>query len=122
MALLLPHFNDARDAHAAGASTAGSTNSTVNTALLQRTKLLQEENDELYELLKHGEVSKINDEVRGLRRVVSKLEMALKGNTPTWLRFDFGSFMLYAQNLTKSYPHCRMSLEHGIYVLLLSGM
>jgi hypothetical protein len=42
-------------------------------------KLLQEENDELYELLKSGEIGGLKEEVRGLRRVVDKLEKALKG-------------------------------------------
>lgn len=82
LSLLLPHINNAqRAATVTGASGTGSTTSSVNTALLQRAKLLQEENDELYELLKHGEVSKINEEVRALRRVVQKLETALKGKT-----------------------------------------
>jgi hypothetical protein len=42
-------------------------------------KLLQEENDELYELLKSGEVGGLKEEVSGLRRVVDRLEKALKG-------------------------------------------
>lgn len=51
----------------------------MTAALVQRTKLLQEENDELYELLKSGETGKLKEEVRGLRKVVDRLERALKG-------------------------------------------
>ncbi|KJA30150.1 hypothetical protein HYPSUDRAFT_60990 [Hypholoma sublateritium FD-334 SS-4] len=72
LSVLLPHINAA-----AGATTGGST-STVTAALTQRTRVLQEENDELYQLLKHSETGKLKDEVRGLRRVVAKLEGALK--------------------------------------------
>ena len=51
----------------------------MNSALAQRAKLLQEENDELYELLKSTETGKLKEEVRGLRRVVNRLETALRG-------------------------------------------
>ena len=71
--VLVPHINSA-----AGATAGGST-STVTAALTQRTRVLQEENDELYELLKRSETGKLKDEVQGLRRVVKKLEGALKG-------------------------------------------
>lgn len=69
LSLLLPHF------HSAATKNTGS--NTVTTALTQRAHLLQEENDELYGLLKHSETGKLKDEVRGLRRVVAKLEAAL---------------------------------------------
>ncbi|KAH9006965.1 hypothetical protein EDB86DRAFT_2869227, partial [Lactarius hatsudake] len=59
-------------------SSARSSSSTVNTALAQRTKLLQEENDELYELLKSSETGKLKEEVRGLRRAANRLETALR--------------------------------------------
>ena len=71
LSLLLPHFNSA--------ATKDTSSNTVTTALTQRARLLQEENDELYELLKHSETGKLKDEVRGLRRVVAKLEDALNG-------------------------------------------
>jgi hypothetical protein len=64
--------------------------STVTAVLVQRTKILQEENDELYELLKSGEMGKLKEEVRGLRRVVDRLERALKGGVllrPRWDSF-----------------------------------
>lgn len=56
-----------------------SSSSTVNTALTQRVRILQEENDELYEMLKSGETGKLKEEVWGLRRVVERLEGALRG-------------------------------------------
>ena len=58
----------------------------MTAALVQRTKLLQEENDELYELLKSGETGKLKEEVRGLRKVVDRLERALKGGVLLRLR------------------------------------
>jgi hypothetical protein len=51
----------------------------VTTALIQRAKLLQEENDELYEILKSGETGRLKEEVKSLRRIVGRLENALKG-------------------------------------------
>ncbi|KAF9653389.1 hypothetical protein BDM02DRAFT_3153219 [Thelephora ganbajun] len=77
---LLPHLASANKTPGTGptTSTSGSSSSTVTAALVQRTKLLQEENDELYELLKSGETGKLKEEVRGLRKVVDRLERALK--------------------------------------------
>ncbi|PCH41125.1 hypothetical protein WOLCODRAFT_137202 [Wolfiporia cocos MD-104 SS10] len=71
VSLLLPHLND-RSSPATAAS------NTVTAALTQRAKILQEENDELYELLKSGETGKLKEDVHALRRVVQKLEGALK--------------------------------------------
>ena len=51
----------------------------VTAALTQRVKLLQEENDELYNMVKHGQVGKLQEELASLRRVVGKLECALQG-------------------------------------------
>lgn len=78
---LLPHLTGANKAAGTSpaTSTPGTSSSTVTAALVQRTKLLQEENDELYELLKSGETGKLREEVRGLRKVVDRLERALKG-------------------------------------------
>ena len=75
MSILLPHFNSA-------AASATSSHSTVTAALTQRSRLLQEENDEFYELLKRGETGRLKEEVRGLRKVVEKLEGALRGMQP----------------------------------------
>lgn len=71
LSVLLPHINKA-------AGSTASTSSTVTAALTQRARLLQEENDELYELLKSSETGKLKDEVRGLRRTVVKLQGALE--------------------------------------------
>ncbi|KAH9977933.1 hypothetical protein BGW80DRAFT_1435614 [Lactifluus volemus] len=73
ISLLLTHI-DAASAE----SGIRSSSSTVNTALAQRAKLLQEENDELYELLKSSETGKLKEEVRGLRRAVNRVETALR--------------------------------------------
>ncbi len=74
MALLLPHIQPE----------AGSGSSSVTSALTQRVKGLQEENDELYDILKQGETGRLKEEVRSLKRVVRKLEAAL-GGTSQWL-------------------------------------
>lgn len=80
MSVLLPHINNATSNSAAAAP---SSSSTVSTALTQRVRILQDENDELYELLKKSETGRLKDEVRCLKRVVGKLETALKG-TRSW--------------------------------------
>ena len=74
VSLLLTHIDVA-----AAENNLRSSSSTVNIALAQRAKLLQEENDELYELLKSSETGKLKEEVRGLRRAVNRLETALRG-------------------------------------------
>ncbi|KAF5333173.1 hypothetical protein D9611_002408 [Ephemerocybe angulata] len=71
MKLLLPHIKDA-------SQKAESASSTVVTALTQRVKVLQDENDELYQVLKVKETGKLKEEVRGLRRVVHRLEGSLR--------------------------------------------
>ena len=73
ISLLLPHI------HGQSSTSDTSTSQTVTTALTQRVKVLQEENDELYELLKTGETGRLKDDVRALKRLVQKLEAALKG-------------------------------------------
>lgn len=60
--------------------TASSVSATVTGGLNQRMRQLQEENNELYNLLKSTETGKLKDEVRSLRRAVAKLEGALKGS------------------------------------------
>ncbi|KAH9943508.1 uncharacterized protein BXZ73DRAFT_97547 [Epithele typhae] len=72
MSVLLPHLNQRPHTPAAASGS-------VTTALIQRAKILQEENDELYELLKTGETGRLKEDVRVLRRVVQKLEGALRG-------------------------------------------
>lgn len=58
---------------------AASNSNTITTGLLQRTRVLQEENDELYELLRTSETGKLKEEVRTLKRVTSRLQQALTG-------------------------------------------
>ncbi|KAH0839898.1 hypothetical protein J3R83DRAFT_849 [Lanmaoa asiatica] len=90
VSVLLSHVNKAGSG---GALTGSSSSSTVGAALTQRVRLLQEENDELYELLKHGETGKLKEEVRGLRRVVDRLESALRGDhSSTELDKSYQSF------------------------------
>ncbi|GBE79655.1 hypothetical protein BKA93DRAFT_275578 [Sparassis latifolia] len=72
VSLLLPHINDRP------LNNATATSNSVTAALTQRAKVLQEENDELYELLKTGETGRLKEDVRALRRVVQKLEGALE--------------------------------------------
>lgn len=59
--------------------TAVSVSATVTGGLNQRMRQLQEENHELYNLLKSTETGKLKDEVCSLRRAIAKLEGALKG-------------------------------------------
>ena len=73
VAFLLPHINVVANEHNATSS------STVATALTQRVKLLQEENDELYDLLKTSETGRLKEEARALRRAIGKMEIALRG-------------------------------------------
>ncbi|OCH92915.1 hypothetical protein OBBRIDRAFT_885903 [Obba rivulosa] len=71
VSLLLPHIND-------HTSDATQSSGTLTVALTHRAKVLQEENDELYELLKSGETGRLKEDVRVLRRLVERLEGALK--------------------------------------------
>ncbi|KAE9397129.1 hypothetical protein BT96DRAFT_958000 [Gymnopus androsaceus JB14] len=73
--LLLPHIPHLPQ----GSSPAGSSNnSTTTAALTQRVKVLQEENDELYDILKKRETGRLKEEVQSLKRIVDKLEGALR--------------------------------------------
>ena len=77
------------------------------TALTARNKLLQEENDELYELLKSTETGRLKEEARGLKRAVTRLEVALKG---VYLNGGYATTANpLAQTLTKSSSLCRES-------------
>lgn len=76
VSILLPQLHAA--ASASGA-TPGS--STVTAALTQRARLVQQENDELYDILKTGETGRLKDEVRSLQRIVKQLEGALRGES-----------------------------------------
>ncbi|CAE6478879.1 unnamed protein product [Rhizoctonia solani] len=56
-----------------------STPAPLNTAITQRLKLLQTENDELYQLLRASESARQREEVVGLRRTIKRLEGLLEG-------------------------------------------
>lgn len=62
-----------------------SSSTTMTAALIQRTRTLQDENDELYELLRVSETGKLKEEVQSLKRVVVRLQRALKGETNYFL-------------------------------------
>lgn len=64
------------------------------TALTARNKLLQDENDELYELLKSTETGRLKEEARGLKRAVTRLEVALKGVCSACTSFDWANGIL----------------------------
>ncbi|KIK68022.1 hypothetical protein GYMLUDRAFT_54725 [Collybiopsis luxurians FD-317 M1] len=64
----LPQISDPTD----------SSNNSTTAALTQRVRVLQDENDELYDILKKGETGRLKEEVQSLKRIVHKLEGALK--------------------------------------------
>lgn len=51
----------------------------MTAGLLQRTRVLQEENDELYGLLRSSETGKLKEETRCLKKVITRMERALAG-------------------------------------------
>lgn len=51
----------------------------MTAGLIQRTRILQEENDELYEILRSSETGKLKEEVRCLKSVITRMERALGG-------------------------------------------
>lgn len=84
LALLQPHITGASSAARASSSAPSASDwSLLAAGLAQKTRLLQEENDELYDKL--SETANIKLENRSLRKVVSKLERALTG-TPSVIR------------------------------------
>ncbi|KAJ7044479.1 hypothetical protein C8F04DRAFT_587811 [Mycena alexandri] len=114
-ALLLPHLNSNPKSTASTSSTA---------ALTQRTRLLQEENDELYQLLRQSETGKLKEEVRGLRRLVERLEGALREShqvvvsLSTELEKSYEAFLTTAPRAEKS--HSR-SPRNSYHVALPAG-
>lgn len=81
-----------------------SSSSTVVAALTQRARLLQEENDELYELLRFSETGKLKEEVRGLRRLVQRLQSALRQSHET--------INMLSRELDKSYESYLNIAQH----------
>ena len=74
LAILQPHISGKTAENGQG-----TTSSTMTAALMQRARTLQEENDELYELLRISETGKLKEEVHHLKKSVTRLERALKG-------------------------------------------
>lgn len=95
-------------------STAGTSTSTSATAALTaRVALLQQENDELYGLLKSSAVGKLKEEVTALRRAVGRLEGALKGALViSYLLVIVRPSFLPDQNLTP-WSHLSRMCFHG---------
>lgn len=81
MAILLPHLVNERNAALGTGPINTVTHSGLVAALRQRTSMLQEENDELYSVLRRAETGRLDEEVKGLRRLIGKLERSLKGET-----------------------------------------
>jgi hypothetical protein len=79
MAIMLPHLVNERSAVFGSTFDSTGAHPGLLSALRQRVVMLQEENDELYDVLRRAETGRLDEEVRSLRRLVSKLERALKG-------------------------------------------
>jgi len=79
MAILMPHLVNERNALMRSGPSTGPPNAALVAALRQRATVLQEENDELYGVLRRAETGRLDEEVKGLRILVRKLERALRG-------------------------------------------
>jgi hypothetical protein len=79
MAVLLPHLVNERNAALGTGSSNGINHSALVAALRQRASMLQEENDELYSVLRRAETGRLDEEAKGLRRLIGKLDRSLKG-------------------------------------------
>ena len=79
LAVLMPHILPVSVMGPDGTSGSSAAHPGVMNALVQRAKLLQEENDELYAVLRRNETGKLDEEVKALRRIVGKLESSLRG-------------------------------------------
>ncbi|KZS97653.1 hypothetical protein SISNIDRAFT_481557 [Sistotremastrum niveocremeum HHB9708] len=77
LSFLHPLIRSAAESQMPQPGSASASSKSVTTALIQRVKLLQDENDELYNMLRHGEVGKLHEELAALRKVVARLETAL---------------------------------------------
>ncbi|KZT41196.1 hypothetical protein SISSUDRAFT_374643 [Sistotremastrum suecicum HHB10207 ss-3] len=77
LSFLHPLIRSAAESQMPQPGSASASSKSVTTALIQRVKLLQDENDELYSMLRHGEVGKLHEELAALRKVVARLETAL---------------------------------------------
>ncbi|KIM25553.1 hypothetical protein M408DRAFT_331109 [Serendipita vermifera MAFF 305830] len=78
MAVLMPHLVNERNALVGTGSSSAPPNPALVAALRQRATMLQEENDELYNVLRRAETGRLDEEVKGLRVLVGRLERALR--------------------------------------------
>lgn len=121
MAILMPHLVNERNALMGTGSSAAPPNPALVAALRQRTAMLQEENDELYNVLRRAETGRLDEEVRGLRVLVGRLERALQG---WWLTFLFSMcLMLFCQNRTTRSSTLREFIDscRDLKLTLISG-
>jgi hypothetical protein len=79
MAVLAPHLVNERNAALGTGSFNGMAHTGLVAALRQRTKLLEEENEELYSVLRRSETGRLEEEVKALRNLVGKLGRSLQG-------------------------------------------
>lgn len=79
MAILAPHLINERNAALGTGSFSGTAHMGLVAALRQRTKLLEEENEELYSVLRRSETGRLEEEVKALRKLVGKLGRSLQG-------------------------------------------
>ncbi len=93
MSILMPHLVNERNALLGTGSSTAPTNPGLVAALRQRTTMLQEENDELYNVLRRAETGRLDEEVKGLRLLVGRLERALRGrfSLTLWLTLAHAS-------------------------------
>lgn len=83
MAILTPHLINERNAALGTGTFNGLAHTGLVAALRQRTELLEEENEELYSVLRRSETGRLEEEVKALRKLVGKLGISLKG----WKRY-----------------------------------
>jgi hypothetical protein len=104
MTVLLPHLVNERNALMGTGPSAGPPNTALVAALRQRTTVLQEENDELYGVLRRAETGRLDEEVKGLRVLVGRLERALRGESCTvyvWLFDAYAPCLVESDNKVK---------------------
>ncbi|KAL0565250.1 hypothetical protein V5O48_016777 [Marasmius crinis-equi] len=108
IALLLPHINSSVGVE--GEKRGGSTVA----ALTQRVRALQEENEQMYEILKEGETGMLKEEVQSLRQLVGRLEGALRGAFARFVSFPFVD-----EGLNRITPDDIESIVSVIFVFLV---
>ncbi|KAG8760258.1 hypothetical protein FRC14_003556 [Serendipita sp. 396] len=78
MAVLVPHLVNERNTATGFGINSGPLHSGLVSALRQRVTMLQEENDELYAVLRKAETGRLDEEAKALRNLVGRLESSLK--------------------------------------------